>query len=236
MVSVLATVKLLEYNISMGTKNSRSLRKFQSLSVVFGRLSVWIFISGIILGVAVLLLGEKISNQVITKILGTMLVLVLAAFLSGNLFRMLATGKKLVQMPAVFGLLLNITWVILWTLMIWGVFDIWKECEAGKNCLQTDLSIVGTISYIVSVSSVIILIMANILNISENKSYKFLIRFFKLLSIACLIYEEVFAILFILGNGVIADWLIISAIIVAFVCAISSMIAATFSLQKEKKK
>ena len=162
------------------------------------KIGVYLLVCGVVLG-AIIVATEGAAMQYIGKTIGMLLVIILMMLILADNTKKLASNKKGVQLFALISIITNFMWVILWTLAIWGVFEIltYEPCdyyphyysayETTRYCAN-GITVMGKATLIITLISVLGLFGSNILNIKEyNQKGVFLPL--KITTIICLIYS-----------------------------------------------
>lgn len=171
-----------------------SLEKFESVRKYVLKAAIWLLVGGVILGALTILLGGMPSGEVIGKFMGTLFIIALMMIISVNNFKMIASENAAIQVFALVGLVSNIIWALLWTLLCW-------QPEWGANCgglgNKYDVTIICEMSALFkcavafSYLSALGLIGSNVLSIQEYDKGN-LIKPLKITAVSCATYEMLY--------------------------------------------
>lgn len=235
----------MKQTIDKGIFSQKQLALIQKLRKNFLRYGVYVLIGGVILGAALILVGGTDAGEYIAKTMGMFLVFALMMLISSNNFKVLESNRRSAQILALVGLAMNFLWGILWTLLIWQVFDMmtYKTCTYGYECANsywyTDgLSVMGKITLIATYLSMLGFFGSNIMNLKEYDR-KSAILPLKITAMVCLSYCVAYAIFMALSDfgGFNDDSARFAALsgFAGMVWIVTWIIAAVFSRGARKK-
>jgi len=175
-----------------------SLEKLESIRKYVLKAAIWLLVGGVVLGAITILIGGSSSGEIISKFIGTMFIVALMMMISVNNFKQIAIEDPSIQTFALIGLISNLVWTVLWTLLCWDpelgwVCETTKMRAAGSTCV-TGMSVLFKFALISSSLSALGLLGSNVLAIYEGKK-KSMIRPLKITAVICATYELMFFIL-----------------------------------------
>ena len=169
------------------------MKKLENIRKYVLKAAIWFLIGGVILGALTILLGGIPSGEVIGKFMGTLFIIALMMIISVNNFKMVASKDAAIQVFALVGLVSNLLWALLWTLLCW-------QPEWGTYCvvspfrssgLLCGMSVLFKFAVAFSYLSALGLIGSNVLSIQEYDK-KNLIRPLKITAVSCATYEMLY--------------------------------------------
>lgn len=235
----------MENRKSRGIFGQRELKIIEKLKKNFLWIGVYILIGGVILGAALIVTGGTEAGEYISKAMGMFLVFALMMLISSNNFKRLESGRDSAQIMALVGLVMNFVWGILWTLAIWGAFDImaYKICDYGyyrsSSYQCTDgFSIMGQIALIATYLSAWGFFGSNIMSVKEYDR-KSAITPLKITALVCLTYCVLFAMAVVMNKEVsqnfFKDRMAMLSSFAGLVWVVTWIIAAVLSRGGRKK-
>ena len=181
-----------------------TINKFESFKKILLKTAIWTMVGGVALGVISILVGGSDSGTMILRLMGTVFLLGFMLLISVNNFRRIASGDALVQTLALIGLVTNVLWAVLWTMMVWAP-ELMTSCsDAGARYgarYETicNSSVLLKIAVCVSYLSSLGFFGSNIMSIFEGEK-KGVIRPLKITCLVCLVYECLYGVVMVLIN------------------------------------
>ena len=169
-----------------------TLVKLENLRKVILRVAIWVLVGAVIMGALTILLGGSESAEVMLKFVGTLFIVALAMMISVNNFRMVATEKNEVQVFALIGLVSNIFWAVLWTLLCWNPEWFIGTISRSGYYYYYGPSTLAKFASVASYLSALGLFCSNIMNIYEGTKRN-MIRPLKITAVVCIVYEMLYA-------------------------------------------
>lgn len=185
--------------------SENTINKFESLKKILLKVAIWTMVGGVVLGAASILIGGGDSGEMISKLMGTVLLLGLMLLISVNNFRRIASRDEVVQILALVGLVTNVLWAVLWTIMIWAP-ELITTC--GRNSYVTTMcgpSILLKIALCVSYLSSFGFFGSNIMSIFEGEK-KSIIKPLKITCLVCIAYECLYGAIMIFLDFHFSEW------------------------------
>lgn len=203
------------------------IEKLKPVRSVLLKVSIWTFVTGVMLSVMLILFGENNSNTLITygRILGTVFIFAGSMLIAVNNFKRLESDKTAVSVLALIGLISNVIGSILWILLTWGVFSL---IASSSRWSYLQFTLMGQLTYIITSIAMFSFFASNILLIGANKQLKN-IQPLKITAIVCLAYEAAFCIFSVL-TSYFDSKLILLASFAGFIWVISSVLAVIISV------
>ncbi len=169
--------------------SKENLEKLENIRKYVLKAAIWLLVGGVVLGAMTILFGGISSGEIIGKFMGTLFIVALMMIVSVNNFKMVASENATIQSFALVGLISNLVWALLWTLLCWmpewGATCNFSSC---MNCKSCGMSALFKFAVAFSYLSALGLIGSNVLSIYEGGK-KSLIRPLKLTAVVCATYE-----------------------------------------------
>lgn len=178
-----------------------SLEKFESARKYVLKAAIWLLVGGVILGALTILFGGMPSGEVIGKFMGTLFIIALMMIISVNNFKMIASENAAIQVFALVGLVSNIVWALLWTLLCWQP-EWGADCSGLGSRYYTTICEMSTLfkcAVAFSYLSALGLIGSNVLSIQEYDKGN-LIRPLKITAVSCATYEMLYLTVMVFFN------------------------------------
>ena len=175
--------------------SKENLKKLENTRKYILKAAIWLLVGGVVLGAITILVGGSSSGEIIGKFMGTMFIVALMMMISVNNFKRIAVEEPAVQIFALIGLVSNLVWTVLWTILCWNP-ELGEVCKYGSTgyysygtiCTATVMSGLLKSALVFSCLSALGLAGSNILVIYEGNK-KSMIRPLKITAVVCASYE-----------------------------------------------
>ncbi len=182
-----------------GFFSEKSQKLLKTIKSYILKAIIWTLVACVIIGAGSILIIGANGFEVVGKFIGTLFILAGAALISVIEFHSIESGKKSAQALAIFGVVMNILWALLWILAMWGVFDIWDYCLMN-HCMHRSYSVMGILTMTITYLSVIGLFGSYTLSLYEGNKKSIIIPL-KITAVACLAYVELYSIYSTIAHG-----------------------------------
>lgn len=152
--------------------------------------AIWLLVGGVVMGALTILFGGISSGEIIGKFMWTLFIVALMMMVSVNNFKMVATEEAAIQSFALVGLVSNLLWALLWTILCW-VPELGSTCSSSCSYCSSyscGMSVLFKCAVSFSYLSALGLLGSNVLSIYEGDK-KSLIRPLKITAVVCATYE-----------------------------------------------
>lgn len=167
--------------------NKQSLETIDKIRGGILKAAIWVLIGGVVAGAGAILVSDTSSGEIVAKFMGTMFIVGLMMMICVNNFRRIACEDAAIQSFALVGVVSNVVWAVLWTLIVW---DPELACTKG-TFVSCNMSILVKFATAFSYLSALGLIGSNVLAIYEGEK-KGLIRPLKITAVICATYEMLY--------------------------------------------
>lgn len=172
-----------------------SLAKIENVRKYVLKMAIWLLVGGVILGAITILLGGASSGETIGKFMGTIWIVALMMIISVNNFKRVALEDEKIQIFALMGLVSNLVWALLWTILCW-MPELGRTCASScATCtnFRCGMSMLIKCAVTFSYLSALGLIGSNVLAIYEGDR-KNLIKPLKITALICATYVSLYCI------------------------------------------
>lgn len=160
--------------------SEQSLQKLEGVKKYLLKGAIWLLVGSVVAGILVILFGSVSENDLIGRFAGTLLIVALMMMICVNNFRRLESREAVIQSFALVGLVSNVLWAVLWTIVVWTISGAWKGSE-------TLVKFASVFSYL----SALGFIGSNVMSMYEGDK-RDLIRPLKITAVSCATYEMLY--------------------------------------------
>ena len=184
----------MKYNYSMKSIfNDKTLESFKKTRQIFLKVVVGIIIGEIVLTAILIVAGG--ANEIVGKFMTTLLVAVIAMFLTMSCFKCIEKKHYVAQILSLAAMAAVVLWTIFQILAVWEVIPMYETM--GSNIFYSEMTPIGRFISIISSIMVFGLFGAWILSIEENGGP---IKPLKITALVCDIYIWIFTIVVVLAS------------------------------------
>lgn len=211
-----------------------TLEKLKPIRSTLLKISIWIFIAGVILGVGLILFGGNGWNMMLSylRITGTLIIIATSMLIAVNNFKRLESENRFAGTLALIGLICNILCSLLWILLIWEIFPMYNYTPYSSY----SFSLIHSYTFPCQLAIVTTALASfgffgsNIALIGVKSSQK-IVKPLKITALICLAYECLFGIVnaFIYSMDSRAWVLAVFAGFVWFIATIIAILITVFS-------